>query len=319
LARVLIREFTPEDIEPAGILLARRHRAHRQAEPLLSPRFEDPIAAGPEIADLWSRPEASGVVAVAGGRLQGYVLGVHRPNGPWRPNVWIEAAGHAATEPELIRDLYAYAAERWVADGRTAHYALVPATDPALVDAWFRLGFGQQHVHALREADAGLANAGLPAVRLAASGDIDALAELEALLPEHQSRAPVFSTVPGSSLAELRAEWEEALADPHRVSFVWEQDREILGCAHGCSVEHSGAHSGVARPDDAGLLVLAVVRPDARGWGIGRALGERVIGWAAETGYRTVVVDWRATNLLSSRAWPRLGFRPTFLRLFRNI
>ena len=29
---------------------------------------------------------------------------------------------------------------------------IVPATDPALVDAWFRLGFGHQHVHAIREA-----------------------------------------------------------------------------------------------------------------------------------------------------------------------
>jgi hypothetical protein len=38
-----------------------------------------------------------------------------------------------------------------------------------------------------------------------------------------------------------------------------------------------------------------------------------------ETGYRTAVTDWRATNLLSSRTWPRLGFRPTFLRLFRSI
>lgn len=32
-----------------------------------------------------------------------------------------------------------------------------------------------------------------------------------------------------------------------------------------------------------------------------------------------VVTDWRMTNLPSSRAWPRLGFRPTFHRLFRAI
>ena len=29
--------------------------------------------------------------------------------------------------------------------------------------------------------------------------------------------------------------------------------------------------------------------------------------------------DWRVTNLLASRFWPRRGFRTTFLRLYRHI
>ena len=40
---------------------------------------------------------------------------------------------------------------------------------------------------------------------------------------------------------------------------------------------------------------------------------------ARDAGYPWVVTDWRMTNLTSSRAWPRLGFRPTFYRLFRAI
>ena len=78
-------------------------------------------------------------------------------------------------------------------------------------------------------------------------------------------------------------------------------------------------HTGLARPDDAGFLGFAAVFPDARGAGAGRALGEVVLDWAREAGYANVVTDWRATNLLSSRTWPRLGWRPTFLRLFRAI
>ena len=38
-----------------------------------------------------------------------------------------------------------------------------------------------------------------------------------------------------------------------------------------------------------------------------------MLDWAAAEGYAVVVTDWRATNLLSSRTWPKLGFRPTFL------
>jgi hypothetical protein len=53
--------------------------------------------------------------------------------------------------------------------------------------------------------------------------------------------------------------------------------------------------------------------------GAGRMLGERILALAPEAGYPTLVTDWRMTNLTSSRTWPRLGFRPTFYRLFRGI
>ena len=78
-------------------------------------------------------------------------------------------------------------------------------------------------------------------------------------------------------------------------------------------------HKGIVKPDSAGFLAFAAVLPDARGAGVGRALGTTVLDWAAAEGYPTVVTDWRATNLLSSRTWPKLGYRPTFLRLFRAI
>ena len=49
------------------------------------------------------------------------------------------------------------------------------------------------------------------------------------------------------------------------------------------------------------------------------ALGDTVLAWSAEAGYDVVATDWRQTNLLSSRAWPPLGFEPTFWRLHRTI
>ena len=59
--------------------------------------------------------------------------------------------------------------------------------------------------------------------------------------------------------------------------------------------------------------------PEARGLGAGRALGEAVLAWTPRHGFTSAVTDWRATNLLSSRTWPRLGFRPSFLRLHRHL
>jgi ribosomal protein S18 acetylase RimI-like enzyme len=40
---------------------------------------------------------------------------------------------------------------------------------------------------------------------------------------------------------------------------------------------------------------------------------------AKEAGYRFCVADWRTTNLLSSRFFPRLGFTPVAFRLTRHI
>jgi GNAT superfamily N-acetyltransferase len=93
----------------------------------------------------------------------------------------------------------------------------------------------------------------------------------------------------------------------------------VVGSSVGCALTKSSAHKGLARPDNAGFLGFAAVLPEARGTGAGRAVGEAVLGWAGEAGYRSVVTDWRVTNLLSSRAWPALGFRPTFFRLHRLV
>ncbi len=129
----------------------------------------------------------------------------------------------------------------------------------------------------------------------------------------------MFATGGIQTLEEAVAEWEDGIDDAEFTNFVAELDGQVVGSAVACSVEKSSMHGGVARPDDAGFLGFAAVLPEARGHGLGRALGEAVISWSAQQGYATVVTDWRMTNLLSSRTWPRLGFRPTFLRLHRIV
>jgi GNAT superfamily N-acetyltransferase len=321
VAGVEVRPFTEGDIGGAGSLLARRHAAHRVAQPLLARRFEAAADASGEVAMLWQVPGASGAVAGSAGRMVGFVLGVPRSREDWGSNVWVQPAGHAAEEAETVRDLYAFAARQWVDEGRTAHYALVPAWDGALVDAWFRLGFGQQHVHALRPVgppEPATAREGLR-IRRAGAADVPALAALDLLLPAHHRLSPVFSAAPVPALAEALDDWADDIGDPSIAAFVAERDGAVIGSAFGCPVERSTGHAGLARPYGAGLFAFAAVEPPARGAGIGSALGRAVLAWMAETGYRAAVTDWRATNLLSSRTWPRLGYQPTFLRLHRTI
>ena len=189
--------FADEHMDDAVRLLAERHSRHRELEALL-----------PADTDLREqvereRGELAGMVAVEAGEVVGYLLGTRRED-QIGPHVWSYIAGHAVRNPELVRDLYAAAAEAWVDVGLTRHFVY---------------------------------------------------------------RRPPDLRVPVDSID---------LAD-------------------------------------------ASTSPVERGSGVGLALTHHVLGWAHERGYATTTIDWRMTNLLASRFWPRRGFRETFLRLYRSI
>ncbi|HYU84278.1 MAG TPA: GNAT family N-acetyltransferase [Kribbellaceae bacterium] len=316
---VEVRPLEAGDLDEAGRLLAVRHQKHRKAQPLLSPSYEDPATARAEIERAWQTEGASGAVAEANGRLTGFLLGAPKTSPVWGPNVWVESAGLATEDAETMRDLYAVAAARWADEGRTAHYVLVPAHDTVLLDAWYRLGFGQQHAHGLTVVPKTPPQP--PAtvtIRRAERRDIDVLAQLEVELPLHQGLSPVFSAGTMPDLEESKAEWENDIDDDEYGSFVAEVYGRVVGSAVGCALEKSSSHTGLNRPDNAGVLGFAAVLPQARGAGAGRALGEAV-GWVAQRGFGSYATDWRVTNLLSSRTWPRLGFETTFLRLHRVL
>ncbi|MGW0432337.1 N-acetyltransferase family protein [Micromonospora sp. NPDC003197] len=324
MSRVEVRPFEAADLAACGTLLAERHRRHRIAEPLLSPRFEDVDVAVAELTTAFETAEASGAVAFRAGELVGFVLGAPKSSPLWGPNIWVEAAGQATIDAEVMRDLYAFAAARWVDEGRTAHYVMVPAYDVELVHAWFRLGFGQQHAHAIRPASRPVSSSATTrasrlSVRRAIRADIPALAQLDLELPMHQGLSPTFSSGRIGTVEENLTAWAEDFDDDGYATFVVEHDGKVVGSAIGCALEKSSTHLGPARPDNAGFLGFAAVFPQARGAGAGRALGEAVIDWAVDSGFDSVVTDWRVTNLLSSRTWPKLGFTETFLRLHRLI
>jgi ribosomal protein S18 acetylase RimI-like enzyme len=311
-----IQPFSDEHLDIAAELLAARHERHLEAEPLLpsNPDFRAEVEA------VWQGDHAAGVVALRGSDVVGYLLGVRRDEAIWGLNIWIEYAGHAVVEPELLRDLYAVAAADWVQEGRTRHYALVPATDPELVDAWFRVSFGAQHAAGIQETPEVLGVApGHIEVRRAEPSDLDAAIAMGAVLADHQRRSPVFGGHPMPTDAELRAEIIEELADPQMATFIAERNGQPMASLVMVPAEKSSMHTGLARPEHAALLAFAATFPEARGSGAGLALTSAGLAWAKEEGYPVVLTDWRETNLLSSRFWPNRGFRRTFLRLYRSI
>jgi len=91
------------------------------------------------------------------------------------------------------------------------------------------------------------------------------------------------------------------MADPPSATVVLEDAGELLGSARmGPNRPGPGAHIGTAS---------FMVAPEARGRGVGRALGEYVVQWHRDQGFRGIqfnaVVE---TNTAAVRLWRSLGF-----------
>jgi GNAT superfamily N-acetyltransferase len=302
-----IQPFADEHLDAAGQLLAERHARHRAAEPLLPD--EDARAA---VEAAWRPEDANGVVAIRRGAVVGYLFGLLEGEQPfWGNLAWVDRASHAAGGAELMRDLYAAAAEVWVERGANRNYVLVPALDEDL-DPWYRLGFAQMHVEAIGPSGAGPAS--LPdgvTIRRGGPKDLEDAIPIDRLIQEVQAVSPSFSF--DASKEDRREAWIETLADPEVTHLIAERDGRVLGHAT------LFARPEFATPVDAIYLASTATVPEVRGSGVGLALTRHALRWAQEAGYPTVVTNWRVTNLLASRFWPARGFRPVFHRLHRAI
>ena len=270
MSRLELRPFADEHLDAAAELLAERHRRHRAAEATLPARFEDPAAVREEVEKAWRRDEASGAAAFLDGRLAGYLVGAPGDEAHWGgPNTWVGHAGHAVAEAELVRDLYGLAADRWVDEGRTRHYVQVPASEPELLDAWYRVGFGQQHASGVTE----VPDVPWPeGVREARPDDLEGVFELTPLIREHQSSAPVFSAnLRVETPEEIRAAIMDEIINDETGALVAEAGGRLVGGFIVSPADQTGdaphAFTGLARPDRAAYLAWAVTRPEARGSG----------------------------------------------------
>ena len=327
--RLEVVPFEDEHLDAAGELLAARHRHDRAAEALLPETAEDPAVARGVVAAAAARPGTSGAAALRGGRLVGYLLGSRQPEDIQARSAWVGPAGHALArgeDPALYHDLYAAAGQPWVAAGCFSHYVLAPAADARVTAAWFALGFGQEQVYALRElteADAAPqgpapgTDAGIE-IRLAGPDDLDRVTELAGAISRYQAGPPVWQPSLPEFLDQLRESHAELLADPTATYWLaLGADGRLLGLEVMLPAEADGGD--LRTPPRCSYLEVAATRPEQRGAGVGLALTAHALAAAREAGYRYCMTDWRSTNLLASRFWPRRGFRPVALRLRRSV
>jgi GNAT superfamily N-acetyltransferase len=134
------------------------------------------------------------------------------------------------------------------------------------------------------------------------------------VIAQHQAGSPAFTGLETPTAEAMRESWAECFDLPDDALFLAELDGRVVGL-----VLLYPAVPDLGVGERTVCLSICSVVPEARGHGVGTALTEHALGWAADEGYHAVVTDWRMPNLLSSRFWPARGFRPTFHRLHRVL
>ncbi len=304
-----IEPFSDEHLAGAAELLAARQERHRAALPQVP--VGDPRAS---LEALWRMEGVSGVAALRDGRVAAFVLAQVGDRRHFGQSAWVLHAGHAAEEGELLRDVYAAAAQGWVEAGVERHYVLVPAFEEALAP-WYRLGFAHMHVEALR-ASGGFATA-TPAgvtIRPGTRADLEIAEEIDLEIFRIHERSPSFARLALDREAR-RADWFETDLKEEGLHYLVAEAGGVL-VGHTIIFRHEPA---LGFPENAATLASTAVRESLRGRGIGAALAAEILRLAADAGYRSVVTNWRMTNLSASRFWPALGFRPIYHRLHRTV
>ena len=305
---VAVGDFEDDHVAGAAEVLRRAHERHLRRQPLL--------ARDPDVEGLIrrEREQASGVVALDGERVVGYLLGRHA-SGPIGPHVWSTSAGHAADDPDLVFELYRAAAATWVDLGMSRHFVFAPAVRER-VEPWFRLGFGASAFQAARPVDEpDPFRARDVTVRLSTPADLPDVAALAREQARHLRSSPSFSELAVESLEATMEEWRDTWGKPEYAHLVAERAGQVVG-----QLLLFERPPGDLRVPRASIdLASATTAEAVRGLGIGRTLTSAAIEWAREHDAKVMTADWRATNLDAARFWPRRGFRATYLRLYRSI
>jgi ribosomal protein S18 acetylase RimI-like enzyme len=313
--------FGEEHLEPAAELVAARQVRLRRADAALPERWCDPAEARTLVEAAASADGAHGVAAWIGGSLGGFLVGAPRIDATWDRSAWVELAGHAVAPdlPDLARDLYAAWSARIVRElGITRHLVNVPASDPAAIEAWHQLDFGQMHANALRSTDASDLGPPAPGIRVRRAGASDA-AILEAtseVIWREQVGPPSWSPIAPERIASLRGDYVSELEEQDDLVAIAEDD--VTGEALGVTISYR-LDPELDVPDDNMKLASTTTFASARRRGVARELLRFVLENAAARGAAWCATDWRTSSLLASRSWTALGFRRTRLRLERRI
>jgi GNAT superfamily N-acetyltransferase len=315
-------------MRPASILLAERHARDRARDPRLPAAFEVPDACRPLIEQALDQLRAYGVVVKDAGDIVGFAVMSAQvfPQTHFLASFFplrgttIGHASHASApgrEYDVYREMYGALAEHFVALGYFDHGINVSASDVAVIEAMFTLGFGRSMAAAVRGVGPTAKTAASVEVHEASAEDAEVIFKLNEELTLHHARSPIFNPFIRESDEASHEMQRSLLADPaENAHWVAYDDGKAVGMN---TFMQPGFLAPMTLPDKTIYLFQGIVTQDARAGGVGTAILQRGVDWAREKGYDHIALHFASSNISGSRFWQSSGFIPIEFGLRRRI
>ncbi|WP_203334467.1 GNAT family N-acetyltransferase [Planococcus beigongshangi] len=317
-----ILNFTEEMIVDAAKLLAMRHQEERNSFPELPDRFEEAGHAEKAVRGLLTKGDYIGIAAVRNGKLVGFMI-ANTLNEPQRGrHAWIDYAGYAIAAdetPELIRQLYSHLGERLIRLGYFSHFVMTPCGNEKWVEAWFRLCFAHEQVHALLSLEHVAPPPPLDSsIRLATKADEAAVRAMSNKIASQVAAAPVWGATLPEMLPDMNDGYAELL-DEEDVRFwaAFGDDGSIISCL--ATWPDPESETDMKIPANCSTVSCVATQEAARGKGLSSRLLAIALYEAKQSGFKFFETDWRMANLPISNFLPSRGFNPYAYRLHRQI
>lgn len=338
MASIEIVPMRSEHCEEAakGFILQRQRQ--RLAEPLL-PANDMPDILPNLLRATLQEPDTAGWIALEGSTALAYLIGrdyllddedMRRTFLPPR-FCWVRYDGIMAATPDaarLLPLLWGKLADWFLQRGGIIHLVEQFHADAACDQVWRDLGFGRRNCYAVRgltqPLDVPVVQGGIH-IRRATLDDVETLLEFHFANIGYHASAPVFeyadTRMAKREEISMRHELTTTLADMRDIILLAERDSDhlVLG--------EMAAHTRPPLSMERYLLMHhgstyirdVLVRPEARGQGIGTALFTALRTELLRRGFSIAYLNFIPSNPTSSLFWPKMGFRPLTYRLDRTI
>ncbi|WP_342472206.1 GNAT family N-acetyltransferase [Metasolibacillus sp. FSL H7-0170] len=313
------KQITAKDIPTMSKLLIERQNVESEIFPFLKNSCLDMQYIVNLLGKWFTHHKMRGYGAFTNNELVGYLIGEIKHDTTRGRHVWVHYEGvaiRADQSPELLRNLYAKASEAWVKQGCFMHYTIIPLGNQVYYDAYQRLSFFVQQVHAVMclEDYRPFENVADAEVRLATKMDSEAMGKMSSIIQAYQNAAPTFEPVVPEAVVDIKSGYSSILEEEDVICLLAVEDRKELAFQ-----VYFPTSSNLMTPDSSIELSVAGTYDVQMGKGVGKKLMNESYKIIQEKGYETIVTDWRITNLASSTFWPKCGFKPIAYRMVRYI
>lgn len=313
------KTINANDIPGMTDLLINRQKHESEVFPLLQNSCLNGKYIKDELKELFADSKVIGIGAFVNGELVGYLMGeiiISTRVGRFVSVPYEGVAIRADQSSELIRYLYAKVSVLWLEHGCFDHSIVVPIANTVYYDAFLRLSFAIEQVHAVMNIEEykPFQNAADVNVRIAEKKDSEALGEMSSIISRYQNSAPSFTPALPEVVAQIKEGFKGLVEEQDDIVLVAEKDMKVIGFQ-----DYEIVSPSLMTPDNAVVLDIAGINYSQMGSGIGKKMMNEGCRIMKEKGYDNIKTDWKISNLASSTFWPKCGFKPVAYRMNRYI